>query len=316
MVSHANSVDKNADGDYILSARFTDCIYKISGKDGSILWRLGGTRSSFVLEGFNFSRQHDARWLEYSEEEEVISFLDNAADSFNQTSFLSSALIIQLDKRSHPMTARVLQRWTRPDNKLSRLRGNFQILPNGNVFIGWSDNAYISEHSADGRLLMEAKFQSKRFVTYRAYKFKFTGNPIERPELKAAVYGTSPATCTTVCHVSWNGATEVAAWNFYHSFNSTSEPVLVGVKVRTGFETVFQSEGYGPSIFAEALRADGSVLGRSLPYTVSPPSDWEKASDNPCSTKKLQECQKYVDRCISDDNEGNNSAMGGNKSEL
>ena len=38
---HMNSVDKNADGDYLISARYTNAIYKISGKDGSIIWRFG-----------------------------------------------------------------------------------------------------------------------------------------------------------------------------------------------------------------------------------------------------------------------------------
>ncbi len=47
--SHLNSVDKFPDSDYLLSSRHTDTVYKISHRDGSIVWRLGGTRSDFEI---------------------------------------------------------------------------------------------------------------------------------------------------------------------------------------------------------------------------------------------------------------------------
>lgn len=59
-IRHINSVDKSPEGDYMISARYTNAIYKISGKDGRLIWTLGGPNSSFTLEeNFNFSRQHD-----------------------------------------------------------------------------------------------------------------------------------------------------------------------------------------------------------------------------------------------------------------
>ena len=57
---HINTVDKNRDGDYLVSARHTLAVYKLSGKDGRILWTLQGADSTFRLDGFNFSSQHDA----------------------------------------------------------------------------------------------------------------------------------------------------------------------------------------------------------------------------------------------------------------
>jgi hypothetical protein len=93
-----NSVDKDANGDYMISARHTDCIYKISGTDGRIIWRLGGDDSSFVLEGFNFSKQHDARFVEQNATTTVISFLDNAVDGkHNATSDHSTAYLVALE---------------------------------------------------------------------------------------------------------------------------------------------------------------------------------------------------------------------------
>jgi hypothetical protein len=262
----------------MISARYTDCIYKISGTNGSVIWRLGGKKSSFELEGFNFSKQHDARFMDKIGTTEIISFLDNgSADGANRTTNTSSALLVSLDISATPMVARVVRRWERPDQGLSHLRGNFQMLPNNNAFVAWSDNSYISEHTYDGHVVMEAQFATSRFVTYRAYKSNFTGAPTEPPTLKVQVYGNSPEGSVTVCYVSWNGATEVAAWEFHRSDNSTTLPSLIGKASRTGFETTFQFQGFESSIYAEAISADGGALGRSPIEIVMKPSRWQSS---------------------------------------
>ena len=272
-----NSIDKNSAGDYMVSSRFTDTIFKISGKTGQLEWRFEGSgkMSSFIHEeDFNFSRQHDAQWHEHSKEKEIISFFDNASDGINKTSSYSSVLVVELDKTSTPWVARVLKRWVRPDKSLSHLRGNAQFLKSGNLFTCWSDNSYLTEHSPDGELLMTAAFRSKRFVTYRGYKFNFTGAPREPPILKASSYGTSPERSTTVSYVSWNGATEVSSWSFYNASNVAGTAVHLGEKGRTGFETSFQTDGYAPFMYAEALASDGTILGRTPTYEVEAPEDW------------------------------------------
>jgi hypothetical protein len=144
--SHLNSVEKSADGDYLISARHTDSVYKVSATNGSILWRLGGSKSSFVLDGFDFSAQHDARLQSENSSITTISLLDNAAASVRgyQTSSRSSALLIALHTSIHPMTVTLIQRWDRPDGRLSFRRGNVQILANSNVFVGRSASGYLS----------------------------------------------------------------------------------------------------------------------------------------------------------------------------
>ena len=69
-----------------------------------------------------------------------------------------------------------------------------------------------SEHSADGKMLMQAKLATKFLGTYRAYKFEFTGMPDDLPDVvgKAVSVKTGGGTQTEV-HVSWNGATEVVS---------------------------------------------------------------------------------------------------------
>lgn len=279
--SHVNSVDKNADGDYLLSARFTDTIYLISHEDGHIIWRLGGKSSDFELDNFRFYRQHHARFLSHNETHTTISFLNNASDEESEDDIRSSVLIVSLDTTTK--RASVVARYGRPDGGLSRLRGNAQTLPNGNIFAGWSQQGYHSEFTPDGTCVMEARFTSPRFSTYRSYKFEFHGRPTEPPALKAFVYGARDSDLSTVYYVSWNGATDVASWNFYAQADPASPPVLVGNVPKAGFETMFVADGYMNWVSAEALDADGKLLGMSdVMQSVIPP-DWLAAGFHPDS---------------------------------
>lgn len=267
---HMNSVDKIAGGDYLISARFTNTIYKISGKDGSIIWRLGGRHSDFKLDGFNFSSQHDARWRSGNDTTTVLTFLNNHSDGILRTANTTSAMKVLLDMTT--MTASLINEWKRPDDQLTKLRGNAQRLENNHMFVGWSENTYISEYNAEGSLIMEAQMASHRFNTYRAYKMNFTAYPSEPIVAKAFVYGASPQTATTVCYVSWNGATEVAEWKFWGSIKAM--PVNLGTSSRTGFETVFMASGIATNVQAEAIDVHGNSLGKSEVIVSELPSGW------------------------------------------
>jgi hypothetical protein len=268
-----NSVDKTAAGDYLVSARHTCAIYKVSGVDGSIIWTLGGKNSSFELTNFNFAYQHHIRLRDENSTHTTISFLNNAADSRTSTADLSTALVVSLDTTT--MKAEAIRKYNRPDGQLSKLRGDVQFLPNKNVLVGWSAQGYTSEFTDDGKLVQEVIYPSDRYNDYRTHKYEFKGYPKEPPALKAFVYGTSPDATTTVHYVSWNGATEVAKWNFYASTpsNGTLNSVsLLGSSPRTGFETMFMSSGYHGHVFAEAIAADGKSLGNSsIEAVVVPP---------------------------------------------
>lgn len=291
-----NSVDKDANGDYLISARHTDCVYKISGKDGSIIWRLGGTNSSFILDDFIFSGQHDARLVSVSSSITTISIFDNAADASRptHTSEFSSAMIIELHTSESPMIAKLIKRYPRPDGRLSYRRGNAQILPNSNIVAGWSANGYTTEFTHDGRVVLDAKFSSRRFDTYRSYKFPFLGQPTSIPALKAYAYGTSPKTMTTVIYVSWNGATEVDHWRYYGA-ESTGGPFrLLGEVRKSGFETVFQAAGFSPWAFAEAVDVTGTILGKSDVQETILPSGFVGWKTKPCEETGIRPISRVL----------------------
>lgn len=279
---HANAVDKNVAGDYIISMRFTDTIYGISGEDGRVMWRLGGPETSFKQD-FTFSRQHDSKFLSSNGTTHVISIMNNAADERSDQEPVSSALIVEVDTLA--MTARLLTRVPRPDSGLTKLRGGVQVLPNGNLFIGWSQWGYHSEHAPNGDHLMSASFVSERFSTYRSYKAEFVGRPTVPPDAVASVYGTSDIEITTIIHVSWNGATDVAGWNFYAQAFDRSSPVLIGYANKTDFETMFLVDGYMDWITVEAVDRDGKSMSKSVVVRTKVPSNWQAAgfqgSENP-----------------------------------
>ncbi len=68
-------------GDYIISGRYTSVIYRVSGVDGSVIWRLRGKNSSFErLNDLNFSSHNDAKIYSENEATNIISIFDNVSD--------------------------------------------------------------------------------------------------------------------------------------------------------------------------------------------------------------------------------------------
>lgn len=259
---HINSVDKNEDGDYLVSARHTSTVYKISGENGSIIWQIGGKGSDFTFApGFNFSYQHDARFVLENHTTTVLSIFDNAANGYNtQSSSYSSGMIFAINHTNN--SAHLLSKYIAPGQRLSASQGNTQLLSNGNAFVGWGSNAWISEHTPDGNPVLQAEFALTGSMHYRAYKFNFTATPTDTPA--AYAYAHDSDTASTTFYMSWNGATEVAKWRIYAAENQTGPfTVLLNETDKAGFETTYTSHNYHAWFFVEALAANGSGLANS-----------------------------------------------------
>ncbi|KAI9040820.1 arylsulfotransferase family protein [Aspergillus affinis] len=268
---HINSVDKNKDGDYLISSRHTCAIYKISGRDGSIVWQLHGANPSFQNLNFGFSQQHDARWLGENGTHTLLSLYNNGYNGFNQTHTYSSGMTILINHVNN--TAEQLRDYAPPGrDMLSSSQGNMQTLPNGNVFMGWGNNAYISEHSEAGDLLLWGYLDAeKHIMNYRAQKFQWDGMPTDVPALWAYSHSTDAFAATTL-YVSWNGATRIRSWRFYGSMNRTGPYTPLKQVAKTGFETVYSEPHFYQWSYAEAVDLQGEVLGRSPPHFTFTPS--------------------------------------------
>ncbi|KAF4554451.1 Hypothetical protein D9617_4g002050 [Elsinoe fawcettii] len=260
---HINSIDKNLDGDYLISARHTAGIYKISGVDGHLMWQLGGANPTFNQTNFNFSSQHHARWLSENTTHTILSFFDNASNTFNITNSQSHGYIVSIN---HILsTASVIKSWSAPDAGLSSgSQGNMQLLPGGNVHLGWGEHAHFSEHTWDGDAVQYGVLASREsnVMIYRSYKFNWTGMPLTKPALWTYARSES-AEKGMVAYVSWNGATEVRGWNFYVSNSSSGPFELLGSAAKRGFETSWRVDVVYGWMFAEALDETGRALERS-----------------------------------------------------
>ncbi|RAK89341.1 hypothetical protein BO79DRAFT_237457 [Aspergillus costaricaensis CBS 115574] len=287
---HINSVTKGTDGHYLVSARHASTIYKINSTDGSIIWRLGGSRSDFALgPNVEFGFQHHARYLDQVDNSDVtrITLFDNAVygsesggggDKEVRIYPYSRGKILRLD---HPTRYASLESsFIPPDLLLVRSQGSLQTLPNGNVFINWGSEGAITEFSSDGEPLYHAYLDSRPLSrgdvqNYRAFRANWTGLSSEEPAVVAFQrHETHWGSGGTDIYLSWNGDTETVNWRLQLQVDTSdslpdgwNEDVRNGELetnvARRGFETVHHVPFALRSIRAEAIAADGIVLASS-----------------------------------------------------
>jgi outer membrane protein assembly factor BamB len=250
---HANSIEVDHDGTLLVSARNTSTVYKIDRTTGAIVWRLGGKQSDFAMgTGATFSWQHDAR----RQADGTLTIFDDGASPGH-----SRGIVLRLDEQAK--TATLVRAFEHPAPLLARSQGNMQVLPGGNVLIGWGDAGYVSEFSANGKIVFDATYPAA-VQSYRNYRQAWTGRPADLPAA-AAVSG--PGGSVTA-FASWNGATEVARWDVLAG-PSAGALKLAGSVPRSGFETSIPVRGPAQWVQVVARNARGAVLGSSPIVNVS-----------------------------------------------
>jgi Arylsulfotransferase (ASST) len=246
---HINSIDPNPDGYLTISARRTSTVYKIDRKTGAIVWRLGGEQSDFAMGyGTRTDWQHDAR----HHPDGMITIFDNGGI---EKDVQSRAIVVEIDEDG--MSATLVGEYTHPDEILAATQGNVQVLPNGNVFVGWGSEPRFSEFSHDGKLLFDASFPGE-VESYRAFRFPWKGQPQDAPSVVAEV---GPENGVTI-YASWNGATEVDTWQVLAG-GDPEELEPAGSAPRKGFETAVTLDTDGAYFAVEAKDRAGGMLGTS-----------------------------------------------------
>ncbi len=250
---HGNSIDVDHDGNILVSARNTSAVYKVNRTTGDIMWRLGGKRSDFTMgAGTTFGWQHDVR----RQPDGALTMFDD-----DSTPTPSRALVLKLDEVA--MTASLVRAYPHPKSLFARSQGNMQVLPGGNVLVGWGDTAYVSEFTASGELIFDAAYPAAT-QSYRDYRSAWTGRPVEPPTV-AAVAG---ADGHVTAFASWNGATQVASWDVLAGPNAASL-TAAGSAPRSGFETSIPVRGRAAIVRAVARDSSGAILGTSAPVPVT-----------------------------------------------
>lgn len=206
---HINSIDKDAEGNYLISSRYMCAVACVSHVDGAILWQLGGESNSFedLSDGAatDISWNHHAAWYQ----NKTLTLFDNGSNGHQKTAKFSRGLMVDLDLDD--MTATLVQAYVAPQKFLSPSQGSVQVLSNGNVLVGWGHVPAFTEFSMDGEVLCDTHIGPVNFDTfgfvknYRTFKYNWVGKPKTLPDVAMRPKQNS-------LFVSWNGATEVAKW--------------------------------------------------------------------------------------------------------
>ena len=248
---HINSIELDADGNFLISARNTWAIYKIDRGSGNIIWRLGGKKSDFAMgPGTAFAWQHDAR--HHGASDQLVSLFDDGAAP--QVQPQSKALVLALDTKQ--MRATLHRKYTHAPPVLSHALGSTQILPNGNVLVGWGTAPWLSEYTAGGALVFDAHLPHGG-QNYRVLKMPWRGRPTEPPAIATRRRGGHG-----FVYASWNGATDVHSWRLESGASPSALPTVSATR-RTGFETELLAPAGARYAAIVALDGRGRPLGRS-----------------------------------------------------
>lgn len=248
---HVNSIDLTSDGNLLISGRNSWTIYKVDRSSGGILWHLGGKKNNFTRgPGVHFAWQHDAR----SHPGRILTMFDNEASPEERTRSRGLALRVTETKR----IATLVHAYTHPGQKLlAGSQGNLQVLPGGDVLVGWGAEPYFTEYRSGGTPVLDGHIMKGQ--SYRAFRSPWTGTPTDRPAVAARHRTAGKMTV----YASWNGATEVATWSV---LGGATRGALsrMGTARRTGFETPIEVRS-PPVRFvaAQALDRSGGVLATS-----------------------------------------------------
>ncbi|MUT68842.1 hypothetical protein GOM71_23525 [Paenibacillus sp. NEAU-GSW1] len=259
---HVNSVKEGPDDTLLISMRNMWAIYNIDKRSGNILWQLGGKKSDFVLGAdAAFSWQHDARHRGGNR----ISLFNDAccASPTAPPQCQAHGLIVQLDTQT--MTANAVHTYFHDPALYVPSQGNVQQLPNGNEFVGWGQEPYVSEFLHGGNtkanpslhLIYNMQFPNQN-LSYRAFKNKWTGVPLDPPSV-AVEHGAETASV----YASWNGSTETAAWQVLAGAAPNALSIVVNNMPRIGFETEMEVNAEGPYFQVKALNTSGRIIGTS-----------------------------------------------------
>jgi len=298
---HINSIEKDDKGNYLISARFVSCLTYISGQTGEILWILGGKRNMFqdISDGkaTNMRFQHDARW---QDDYTTITIFDNGCN--DEAVFWHDTRGVKIKVDSEKRTAEMITEYNNPHHFHSMSQGSVQLLPNGNVLVGYGNSGAWTEFSSEGEPLCDVHMGPERSFgtgvveSYRTLKYEWHGDPPWPPDIQALNDGLA-----TRIFVSWNGATEVVTWVLQGAEDpDAGDDAFVALEyiLKAGFETQFLVGASHPRYLRVVARnIDGESIGMTpLADTV------EQMVRLPCCliiTLKLTVSQIFGNRPIS-----------------
>ncbi|MGB3075805.1 MAG: arylsulfotransferase family protein [Chitinophagales bacterium] len=224
---HGNSVERDFDGNILISCRNMDELTKINRETGEIIWRMGGENNQFTFINDNnvkhFASQHDLRRIENGN----ITIFNNGN---KMTPQVSSAKEYQLDEINK--TATLVWYYEHPDvngiKVYGTATGNAQRLPNGNTMIDWGlvANGVPNQTEVDynKNIVWEMSFDSIGQKSYRVHKYDW--DPCSRITGYTMTANPKPSKTT----LSWAPATGVKKYKLrYRPLGPSNWTTVTGI---------------------------------------------------------------------------------------
>lgn len=177
---HANAIDIDFDGHFLISSRNLDEITKIHRTTGDVIWRFGGSQNDFIfVNDYPFTHQHSIQSLGNNK----YVLFDNGNFSgqyYASGNNVSRAVEYELD--TILMTATKTWEFIHPDSLYTPSIGSVQRLPNGNTLIDFGNLQYqqmgsiVTEVDQNNQIVFQLEYDNGGNL-YRAKKFDWAFDP-------------------------------------------------------------------------------------------------------------------------------------------
>lgn len=175
---HANAMVRDDNGDYLISFRNISEIWKINGKTGALVWKLGGENDEFGLSpDKKFSGQHNIHFDKYGH----LVVLDNGNKKFSygpmkgmtraqESSTISGSRMLVFKLNESKRTAKLIRAIDFPDHLYTASQGSIQQINDDLLLFSSSSNNLISFVDANnGKVLGSIPVE---YQTYRTQYIK------------------------------------------------------------------------------------------------------------------------------------------------
>jgi hypothetical protein len=258
---HGNGISEAPDGDLLVSARNTWGVYEINDRRGTrgfdhVYWQVGAKRDNRLAHPWCY--QHDIAPLGHG----VYSLYDDGGIGPGcmpgSTQHPARGLIFSVNTSRRPVRVRLLRAYTHKPAIYTGFTGSMQVLSDGDALIDWANVPEVTEYDSSGQTVkMDLSLSN---WSYRGFRFVWDGQPTQPPAIAAQ----RNATGTTVW-ASWNGSTEVAAWQVLGGPDASHLSPIGGPVAKNGFETSMAIGGHYATLEVQARGASGAVLATSNP---------------------------------------------------
>ena len=143
--THGNALDRDAEGNLLVSFRSLSEVTKIDTKTGAVVWRMGGLRNQFAFQNappLGFARQHGLRVTGPGR----LALLDNLGDPRG-----SRAERYVYDEAAH--TAQLVASFGPSPAVIAQLGGTTQDLPGGRTLVAFGNGDRVEEYDASGTMV-------------------------------------------------------------------------------------------------------------------------------------------------------------------